>query len=146
MPDFPPNPWEDALIADLRANGGRPTNGPLAGHPLLIMISTGAKSGQPRRAILTYSRDAGDYVVAGTAGGSDTEPLWVENLRVHPEVSIELGGKPAVEATATVIGGGAERDRLWDQHVAELPWFGDYPSKTDRVIPVIRLSPNGAAA
>lgn len=140
MPDFPPNPWEDALIADLRANGGRPSKGPLAGHPLLLMISTGAKSGQPRRAILTYSRDAGDYIVAGTAGGSDTEPLWVENLRIKPNVSLEIDGKD-VPAVATVLGSGAERDRLWNQHVDELPWFGEYPSKTDRVIPVIRLAP-----
>lgn len=144
MPDFPPNPWEDALIADLRANGGRPSKGPLAGHPLLLMISTGAKSGQPRRAILTYSRDAGDYIVAGTAGGSDKEPLWVDNLRIHPNVSLEIDGK-YVSAVATVLASGAERDRLWDQHVAELPWFGDYPSKTERLIPVIRLTPNAAA-
>jgi deazaflavin-dependent oxidoreductase (nitroreductase family) len=144
MPDFEPNPWEDAVIADMRANGGRPSKGPLAGHPLLIMISTGAKSGKPRRAILTYSRDGGDYIVAGTAGGSDTEPLWVENLRVQPVVSVEIAGQE-FEAKASMTDG-AERDRLWDQHVAELPWFGDYPSKTDRVIPVIRLTPNGAAS
>lgn len=145
MPDFEPNAWEDALIADLRANGGRPSTGPLAGHPLLIMISTGAKSGKPRRAILTYSRDGDDYIVAGTAGGSDTEPLWVENLRVHPDPTVEIAGRE-VGATATVIGSGPERDRLWDQHVADLPWFGPYPAKTDRVIPVIRLTPRAASS
>jgi deazaflavin-dependent oxidoreductase (nitroreductase family) len=143
VPDFEPNAWEDAVIADLRANGGTPSAGPLKGHPLLIMIATGAKSGQPRRSILTWSRDGNDYVVAGTAGGSDNEPLWVENLRVHPDVSVEVAGRE-FEATASMTEG-AERDRLWDQHVAALPWFGDYPSQTDRVIPVIRLTPSAAA-
>jgi deazaflavin-dependent oxidoreductase (nitroreductase family) len=139
MADFEPNAWEDALIADLRANGGRPSRGPLAGHPLLIMIASGAKSGQPRRSILTWSRDGDDYIVAGTAGGSPSEPLWVENVRVHPDVSLEIAGRE-FEATASMTDG-VERDRLWDQHVAELPWFGAYPSKTDRIIPVIRLTP-----
>jgi deazaflavin-dependent oxidoreductase (nitroreductase family) len=140
---MPDTDWEDTLIADLRANGGRPSSGPLKGHPLLILMSTGAKSGQPRRAILTWSRDGEDYIVAGTKGGSPTEPLWVENLRVHPEASIEVAGQ-TLDATAT-IASGAERDRLWDQHAAELPWFKDYPSKTDRVIPMIRLTPKASA-
>jgi deazaflavin-dependent oxidoreductase (nitroreductase family) len=144
MPDDAGNSWEDTLIADIRANGGRPSSGPLKGHPLLIMISTGAKSGQPRRAILTWSRDGDDYIVAGTKGGSPTEPLWVENLRVQPAVSLEVAGREFA-AVATVLSDGAERDRLWDQHVAALPWFGPYPAKTDRVIPVIRLTPKAAA-
>src|SRR5260221_8049920 len=141
MPDYD---WEDALIADLRANGGRPSTGPLKGHPLLIMISTGAKSGQPRRSILTWSRDGDDYVVAGTKGGSPKDPLWVRNLAANPNVSIEIAGR-VTQATAQMTEG-AERDRLWDQHVAELPWFGDYPSKTDRVIPMIRLTPVASSA
>jgi deazaflavin-dependent oxidoreductase (nitroreductase family) len=141
MPEFPPNPWEDALIADLRANGGRPSSGPLAGHPLLLMYSTGAKSGQPRRSVLTYSRDGDDYIVAGTAGGSPTNPAWVANVAANPNVTIEIAG---VEhpATATIVDE-SERGRLWDQHVVALPWFGDYPSKTTRVIPVVRLQTTG---
>ena len=142
MADDDPNAWENALIADMRAHEGRPTAGPLKGHPLMLATSTGAKSGQPRRAILTYSRDGDDYIVAGTAGGSPKEPLWVENMRVHPGVSIEIGDR-SFEATARVTDG-AERDRLWDQHVAELPWFGAYPSKTDRIIAVIRLTPKAS--
>ena len=63
-----PKAWEDQLIAEMRANGGKVTQGPLAGHPLMVVTSTGAKSGESRRAILTYSEDAGDYIVAGTAG------------------------------------------------------------------------------
>jgi deazaflavin-dependent oxidoreductase (nitroreductase family) len=143
MPDPNATAWEDRLIAEMRANDGKVTSGPLAGHPLLVMTNKGAKSGQPRRAILTFHRDSGDYVVAGTAGGSDVEPAWVHNVEVNPDVEIELGNR-VFPAKASVIPNGRERDRLWEQHVNELPWFGDYPSKTDRVIPMIRLTPKAA--
>ena len=134
-----PKAWEDQLIAEMRANGGKVTQGPLAGHPLMVMTSTGAKSGEARRAILTYSRDGGDYVVAGTAGGSPTTPAWVHNVEVNPMVSIEANNE-TFDARAEVIKDGPERDRLWDQHVERLPWFGDYPKQSGRVIPVVRLT------
>jgi deazaflavin-dependent oxidoreductase (nitroreductase family) len=143
MPNPDATAWEDALIAEMRANGGEIKNGPLAGHPLLILTSTGATSGQARRAILTWHPDAGDYVVAGTASGSDIEPLWVHNVHVHPDVTIEVGNRE-LAATATVVPDGPERDRLWEDHVKALPWFGDYTTKTDRVFPVIRLRPKAA--
>ena len=75
----------------MRANDGEVRGGPLAGHPLLIMTSTGAKTGEPRRAILTYHKDGDDYVVAGTAGGAPTTPSWVYNVDADPEVTIEVG-------------------------------------------------------
>lgn len=139
MADPSANAWEDALIEDLRANNGRPSSGPLAGHPLLVMTSTGAKSGKPRRAILTYTLDGEDYVVAGTKGGASENPLWIENIRVNPAVSIEIGTR-AFPATASIVSGD-ERDRLWDSHATELPWFAPYPARTTRVIPMIRLTP-----
>jgi deazaflavin-dependent oxidoreductase (nitroreductase family) len=130
--------WEDQLIAEMRAHGGQVTSGPLAGHPLLIMTSTGARSGAPRRAILTYHRDGDDYVVAGTAGGSKTDPGWLHNLEHDPAVTIEVGNEQ-IDATATIVEG-PERDRLWDDHVKALPWFADYPAQTGRVIPMVRLT------
>ena len=134
-----PKAWEDQLIAEMRANGGKVTQGPLAGHPLMVMTSTGAKTGEPRRAILTFSRDGGDYVVAGTAGGSPTTPAWVHNLEADPKANVEANNE-TFDATATVIKDGPERDRLWAQHVETLPWFAPYPEQSGRVIPVIRLS------
>lgn len=74
MTDWDESAFEDGLIADMRAHGGAVTGGPLKGHPLLIMNSTGARTGEPRRTILTWSRDGNDYVVAGTAGGSTKDP------------------------------------------------------------------------
>jgi deazaflavin-dependent oxidoreductase (nitroreductase family) len=137
-----PNAWEEALIADMRDHDGRPTSGPLAGHPLLVMHMRGAKSAEPRRAILTYSRDGDDYVVAGTAGGSPTTPSWVVNVRANPEVSLEIGHR-SFEASATVVAEGDERKRLWEQHVAQLPWFAEYPAQTGREIPMVRLTLKG---
>ena len=142
MTDWDRDAFENAMIADMRAHDGVVTSGPLAGHPLLIMTTTGAKSGEPRRAILTWSEDGGDYVVAGTAGGSTTTPAWVHNVEAHPDVAIEVQNRTGA-ATATVIADGPERDRLWDQHVAKLPNFADYPKQTGRLIPMIRLKPAG---
>lgn len=131
--------WEAALIEDMRTHDGNVTQGPLAGHPLLILTSTGAKSGESRRAILTHHVDGGDYIVAGTAGGSPTTPAWVHNVAANPTVEVETGNR-TFTATATVIEDGAERDRLWVDHVARLPWFADYPSQTGRLIPMVRIS------
>lgn len=132
--------FESDLIADMRAHGGAVTAGPLAGHPLLVMTSKGARSGRPRRAILTFSRDGGDYVVAGTASGSPKDPAWLGNLAANPEVEIEAGNR-TLGARATIVEG-PERDRLWAQHVEALPWFAAYPEQTGRVIPMVRLTPS----
>lgn len=137
------NPFEDQLIAEMRANDGNVVSGPLTGHPLLIMTSRGAKTGAQRRSILTYHRDGQDYVVAGTAGGSKTDPSWVHNLENDAEVTIEVGNEH-LGAAATIVDGG-ERDRLWEDHVKALPWFADYPAQTGRVIPIIRLTPTRSA-
>jgi deazaflavin-dependent oxidoreductase (nitroreductase family) len=138
-----PTTFEDALIADMRAHDGQVTSGPLAGHPLLVLTASGARSGEPRRAILTWHRDGADFVVAGTAGGSSTTPAWVHNLIAHPDVHIEAENR-TFPARATIVEG-PERDRLWDDHVTALPWFGEYPSKTTRRFPMIRLTPVDAA-
>jgi deazaflavin-dependent oxidoreductase (nitroreductase family) len=135
--------FENALIEDMRAHGGRVTSGPLEGHPLLLLWSTGAKTGERRRAILTYSRDGDDYVVAGTAGGAPTAPSWFHNLEAHPEVVFEVGNA-RFTGRATIVEG-QERDRLWDQHVAALPHFAAYPEQTGRVIPMVRLTGTGRA-
>ena len=130
--------WEEQLIAEMRTNGGKVKDGPLAGHPLLILTSKGARSGADRRSILTYHRDGDDYIVAGTAGGSQKDPAWVHNVKAEPRVGLEIDNH-RVAGTATVVEDGAERDRLWDDHVRALPWFADYPTQTGRVIPMVRL-------
>ena len=137
---FDANAWETALIADLRAHGGTPSQGPLAGQPLLLLYTTGAKTGERRRSILTYSRDGDDYIVAGTKSGAKEDPKWVANIEKNPTVEIEAANE-TFQATGEVYRDGPERDRLWDQHVARFPNFGEYPAQIGgaRIIPVIRL-------
>jgi deazaflavin-dependent oxidoreductase (nitroreductase family) len=141
MPDWDPADFENALIADMRAHGGAVTQGPLAGDPLLVLTMTGAKSGQPRRVILTYTRDGGDYVVAASKGGAPTDPVWLSNLRANPGVTVEAGNT-TFPATARVVGDADEHDRLWAAHVARLPNFAEYPTKAGRIIPMVRLTPH----
>ena len=137
MPDWDPETFTKSLIADMRANGGRPSSGPLAGKPLLILSSTGAKTGEPRTAIASYHRDGARYVIAASKGGSPENPAWYHNLIAHPDATIEVDNATipvrATEAT------GAERDRLWNDHVAALPEFGEYPARTDRIIPILLI-------
>jgi len=139
MAAWDPEAFENALIEDMRAHGGAVTTGPLAGDPLLIMTATGAKSGKQRRYILSFSRDGADYIVAASKGGDPTDPHWLNNLRVHPDVTVEAEAR-AFDATASVVSE-ADRPRLWDAHVAVLPAFADYPQKAGRVIPMVRLTP-----
>ena len=130
--------WTKNLMADIRANG-RPSSGYFEGKPVLILTTIGAKSGQPREAVITFSRDGDDYVVVGSKSGEPEDPAWFTNLRANPDVTVEADGKK-FPARATVAEG-ADRDALWERHVAEHAQFGDYPSKTTRVIPIARLHP-----
>jgi deazaflavin-dependent oxidoreductase (nitroreductase family) len=125
------------LIADMRAHGGEVTSGPMAGRPLMILTTRGARSGEERAAIVTYTRDGDRYVIAASMSGAPTNPAWYYNLLAHPEAMVEAGGK-TFKVRATVASG-AERDRLYAQHAAERPEFRDYPRMTDRVIPVFLL-------
>jgi deazaflavin-dependent oxidoreductase (nitroreductase family) len=133
-----PAEFERNLREDMRAHGGRPTSGPLAGAPLMVLTTTGAKSGEPRTAIVTYHRDGDRWVVAGSKGGADTNPSWYYNLLANPDATVEIGTE-AFPVHATVESTGEERDRLWSDHVKELPGFGEYPKQTSRVIPMIVL-------
>jgi deazaflavin-dependent oxidoreductase (nitroreductase family) len=126
------------LIADIRANG-HPTSGYFEGRPVMILTTTGAKSGEPRTAVVSFSRDGDDYVVVGSKGGEPEDPAWFTNLRANPVVTVEADGL-TFQASATVAEG-TDRDALWDRHVAEHPQFAEYPSKTDRIIPIARLKP-----
>jgi deazaflavin-dependent oxidoreductase (nitroreductase family) len=103
------------------------------------MTSKGAKTGKPRRAILNFTRDGAHYVVAGSKAGAPTDPAWIRNVQADPRVSVEAEGR-TFEAKASVTEG-TDRDQLWDRHVDALPQFGEYPEKSGRVIPMVRLKP-----
>jgi deazaflavin-dependent oxidoreductase (nitroreductase family) len=128
------------LMAELRSGVGEIKEGPLAGKPHLIMTSTGARTGEPREAVLAFVRNGEKYVVAGTAGGSPTDPAWVHNVSANPGVKVEAKGR-TVQARASIVTDDATYRRLWDAIVESRPDFAAYPAKSGRKIPVITLEP-----
>ncbi|HEV7811178.1 MAG TPA: nitroreductase family deazaflavin-dependent oxidoreductase [Candidatus Limnocylindrales bacterium] len=143
MTDWDPEAWTRNLIADMRANGGRPSSGPMAGKTLMILTSKGAKSGEPRTAIVTYHRDGDRLVIAASKSGAPTHPAWYHNVVANPDVTVEVDNEVFPGHVREITG--AERDRLWNDHVRELPEFGEYPKITDRVIPILVVEKAGQA-
>jgi deazaflavin-dependent oxidoreductase (nitroreductase family) len=139
MTDWDPEAYTRDLIADMRAHDGVPSQGMFAGRRLLILTTTGAKTGQPRTAVLAYRPEGDGWVIAGSKGGSDENPAWIPNLiAADGEAEIEVNNE-RFPVKATVETSGPVRDRLWDAHVADMPGFGDYPKKTSRIIPMVKL-------
>lgn len=132
-----PRGFNDRLIDDFRAHGGQITSGPFTGRSLLLLTTTGARTGQERTNPLAYSRDGDRFVIVASKGGAPRNPDWFHNLRAHPEVTVELGPEK-FRARATVAGA-VERRRLYDQHAAKMPAFAEYEKKTARKIPVVVL-------
>ena len=132
--------WNQQIIEEFRANGGK-VGGRFEGAPLLILHSTGAKSGLPREIPLVYRQEGDALVIFASKGGAPTNPDWLHNLRAHPTVSVEVGTdtKPVVAREAE----GDERERIWEAHKQVFPNFADYEKSTDRVIPVVVLEPVG---
>jgi deazaflavin-dependent oxidoreductase (nitroreductase family) len=136
---FDKDAFEEQVISDMREHGGVISSGPMAGTRLLVLTTIGARTGARRRALLFFSNDGADYVIAGTASGSTRDPAWLHNLRANPAASVEVDGRQ-FEAAATVTEG-AERDRLWQQHLAAQPQLAAHAEQAGRVIPIVRLTP-----
>ena len=132
------NDFNQALISDLRANGGRASGGPFKGGDVLILTTTGAKTGAPREIPLAFSKDNGNYVVVASKGGAPTNPAWYHNLRANPIVKVEALGE-TFEARARVIDGDQDYERLYREHARKMPGFNEYRQRTSRRIPVIVL-------
>jgi len=132
-----PNDYNSKIIEEFRANGGK-VGGQFAGAPLLLLTTTGAKSGQTRVTPLGYQRDGGRLIVYASMLGAPTNPAWYHNLVAHPEVTVEVGDE-TFDGTA-IVTSGAERSRLWDRAVELSPFLGEHQARTTRQIPVIVLS------
>lgn len=130
--------FNERNIAEFRANDGK-VGGQFDGFPLLILTTTGAKSGAPRENLIGYFDIDDAIYVVGSAAGRDASPGWVFNLRAHPDVEVEIGPHPKRAAVARELPK-AERDRVYDLIVERAPGFGEYQKKTDRVIPVFSLT------
>jgi deazaflavin-dependent oxidoreductase (nitroreductase family) len=130
------NDWNRQIIEEFRANGGK-VGGQFAGVPLLLLTTTGAKSGQQRISPLAYLSEGGRiYIFAGNRG-APTNPGWYHNLVAHPDVTVELGTEK-FEARATVVDS-AEGDRLGSIQLQKLPGLAELRAKITRKVPVILL-------
>jgi deazaflavin-dependent oxidoreductase (nitroreductase family) len=125
------------LIKDFRANRNNP-DGPFKSRPLLLLTSTGARSGQPHTAPMMYIPDGDRLLVIASNVGAPVHPDWYHNLVAHPEVTVEVGAE-TYDAIA-IVTEGEERQRLWTRIVESRPFFAEHQAKTTRQIPVIALS------
>ena len=136
MNDLPDTSMNPTIIEEFRANGGK-VGGPFKDATLLLLHTTGAKSGQQRVNPVMCFRFDGKLMIVGSYAGADVNPAWVHNLRAHSRAHIEIGTDSYdVEAHELPR---AERDAAFDHVVKRAPGFGDYQSKTDRIIPVFEL-------
>ena len=126
--------FNNKIIEEFRANEGKVT-GPFSGAPLLLLTTTGAKSGVTRTTPLAYSADGDRLIIIASYAGGPRHPAWFLNLRANPEVTIELPNETFT--TNVVITEGDERQRLFDQQAARMPNFAEYQAKTSRQIPVV---------
>lgn len=129
-----PTNYNQMVIETFRANGGK-VPGP---NQLILLTTTGAKSGVQRISPVAYSTDGDRLVIAASKGGAPTNPDWYSNLLANPIVTVELGNEQ-FQARATVVADEAERERLYTQHAELMPGFADYVTKTTRKIPVVLL-------
>ena len=124
------------IIEEFRANDGV-VGGPFAGATLLLLTTTGARTGRERINPVAYRAEVDDVFVFASKAGAPTDPDWFHNLVADPSVKVELGNEH-FDATAEVLTG-EERDRVFGAQAADNPGFADYQANTDRVIPVVRL-------
>jgi deazaflavin-dependent oxidoreductase (nitroreductase family) len=128
--------FNEAIIDEFRANDGK-VGGAFAGAPLLLLTTTGAKSGQQRTSPVVYSTDGDRLVIIASYAGAPKNPAWFNNLVANPEVTVEIPGETF--AARAVVAGTADRERLYAAHAAMMPAFNEYQTKTTRVIPVVSL-------
>jgi deazaflavin-dependent oxidoreductase (nitroreductase family) len=128
--------FNSAIIEEFRANGGK-VGGPFEGAPVLLLTSTGARTGATRVNPVMYLDDGKRLYVFATKGGAPTNPDWYHNLVAHPRAVIEVG-EERFDVTASVVTG-AERDEIYARQAAAYPGFAEYEAKTTRRIPVIAL-------
>ena len=131
--------WNDATIREFHAKAGKGVGG--FGNRLILLTTTGARTGKERITPLMYHRDGERYVVIASKGGAPDNPDWYRNLKANPVARVEVGtatGTETFEVRAHQAKG-SERDRMYAERVAFAPGFGEYERMTSRKIPVMVL-------
>ena len=130
--------FNQKIIEEFRANEGR-VGGMFEGMPMILIHHIGAKSGVERVAPLAHFPEDDDHtVIVASKGGAPTHPAWYHNLKANPKIDVEVGTQRYTVVAEELPR--PERDEFWKRVVAERPGFGDYERKTDRVIPLVRLT------
>jgi deazaflavin-dependent oxidoreductase (nitroreductase family) len=130
------NDYNRRLIEEFRADRSK-TDRPLEGRPLLLLTTTGARSGQRRTTPMMYIPDGDRHIVIASNIGAPTHPDWYRNLVAHPEVTVEVGSE-TFEAAA-IVQEGIPRQHLWTRIIELYPFFDEHQAKTTCQIPVIVL-------
>jgi deazaflavin-dependent oxidoreductase (nitroreductase family) len=126
------------VVAQFRANGGKVASGRFAGTDLLLLTTTGAKTGRTRVNPLIYLRDGNRYVIFASRNGGPKSPDWYHNLAAHPDVTVEIGTEKF--RAKAIVTSGAERERIWNQSEQQRPFLADHKARAaPRQIPVIAL-------
>src|ERR1700758_2035457 len=135
------NEFNRRVIEEFRSNHGR-LGGAFEGAPVLLLQTTGARSGQGRVHPLMCLADDGRYLLFVSAAGVDRSPAWYWNLIANPDASIEVGDEH-LDVHAVELSG-AERDAKYADQAQRFPQYAEYERKTTRTIPVVALTPTGA--
>ncbi|MEM7213623.1 MAG: nitroreductase family deazaflavin-dependent oxidoreductase [Pseudomonadota bacterium] len=130
------NAFNKPIIEEFRANAGEVKSFPA---PLLILTTKGARTGQVRENPLVFLEDGDRYIIIASFAGNPKSPPWYHNLVAHPDVQIEIGAE-TIQMRATVLDE-PERTELYTRMETQMPTFTEYRESTDRVIPVIALTP-----
>jgi deazaflavin-dependent oxidoreductase (nitroreductase family) len=131
------NGWNERVIAEFRANGGK-VGGMFEGASMILVHHFGAKSGTERVSPMVWFPDGDRILIIASKAGAPTNPDWYHNLKAHPRVTVEVGTEtfPVVAEELPR----AERDEKWAQITSVAPGFAEYQEKTTRVLPVLALS------
>jgi deazaflavin-dependent oxidoreductase (nitroreductase family) len=130
------NAFNNSIVDEFRANDGK-VGGQFANANLLLLTTTGAKSGKERISPLAYFRIDGRLIIIGSFAGAPVNPAWVHNLRANPQAHVEVG-TDEFDVTARELPA-AEREELFPKVTAVAPGFAEYQAKTSRVIPLFEL-------
>jgi proline iminopeptidase len=131
------NLFGDEHVKVYRETGGETGHIWKEGSTILLLTTTGRKSGEPRTTPLIYAQDGDRYVIVASKGGTPENPGWYENLAKTPEVELQVKDEvfPARARTAE----GEEREQLWRKANQVWPHYDEYQTRTDREIPVVVL-------
>ena len=134
--------WDDWVAEQTRTYLG--SNGAVGhendGVRMLVLVTSGRHSGQPRRTLLIYGTSGDSFVVVASKGGSDQDPDWFKNLQADPQVGVQAGTRRVTCRARPATP--SEREELWPQMVRIFPLYEEYSHKTDRQIPVVVLVPD----